>query len=46
MDAKRTLINLHEKFPEFTLDMLFSILDCYVENIYVPTTTWRTNTIQ
>lgn len=42
MDAKRTLINLHEKFPEFDLDTLFSILDCYAEN-YIGT--WINTTI-
>lgn len=30
MDTKKTLQNLHQKFPEMTLDDLFAILDCIV----------------
>lgn len=44
MDAKQTLINLHSKFPEFDLDTLFTILDCYVEN-YTPILTYKTDPI-
>lgn len=31
MDFKKTLINLHNEFPEFDLDTLFKILDAIVE---------------
>lgn len=30
MDTKKTLQNLHQKFPAMTLDDLFTILDCIV----------------
>ena len=30
MDTKKTLQNLHQKFPAMTLDDLFIILDCIV----------------
>ena len=35
MDAKQTLINLHKAFPDFDLDTLFKVLDCYVPLVYV-----------
>jgi hypothetical protein len=31
MDTKQTLINLHQRFPEMSLDDLFAILECIVE---------------
>lgn len=31
LDTKQTLINLHTKFPDLSLDDLFEMLDCYVE---------------
>lgn len=31
IDFKKTLTNLHNKFPEFDLDTLFKILDAIVE---------------
>lgn len=43
MDAKQTLINLHKAFPEFDLDTLFKILDCFAYQ-YVgtyTTTNWQ-----
>lgn len=33
IDTRRTLTNLHNKFPNLPLDDLFEILDCYVECI-------------
>ena len=31
IDTKKTLINLHERFPEMSLDDLFAVLECVVE---------------
>lgn len=31
IDTKETLKKLHKKFPELSLDDLFTILDCYTE---------------
>lgn len=31
VNAKQTLKNLHKKFPMMSLDELFEVLDCYVE---------------
>jgi hypothetical protein len=31
LDSKQTLIKLHTEFPDLSLDDLFKILDCYVE---------------
>lgn len=31
IDTKETLKKLHKKFPELSLDNLFTILDCYTE---------------
>lgn len=31
IDFKKTLTNLHNKFPEFDLDTLFKIVDAIVE---------------
>ena len=39
MDVKQTLINLHERFPDMSIDDLFAILECVQENVtYVPST--------
>lgn len=38
MDVKRTLINLHERFPDMSLDDLFAILECIQEYSYTPST--------
>lgn len=32
LNTRETLKKLHNKFPLLTLDELFDILDCYVEN--------------
>lgn len=44
MDTKKTLQNLHQKFPAMTLDELFTILDCIVLDapIVFPTVTPNT----
>lgn len=31
MNSKETLKNLHNRFPQLSLDELFDALDCYVE---------------
>lgn len=31
LNSKKTLKNLHEKFPDLSIDDLFVILDCYIE---------------
>lgn len=31
INTKQTLKNLHKKFPMMSLDELFEVLDCYVE---------------
>lgn len=46
IDAKQTLVNLHSKFPSMSLDDLFTILDCYVEQFTINTTTWQTPSFQ
>lgn len=44
MDTKKTLQNLHQKFPTMTLDDLFAILDCIVlDNPIVFPTTYPSN---
>ena len=45
IDTKQTLVNLHSKFPSMSLDDLFTILDCYVEQFTLNTPTWKTSTI-
>lgn len=46
LNTKQTLKNLHKKFPMMSLDELFEVLDCYVEESYLKTTltndTWKT----
>jgi hypothetical protein len=34
IDTRKTLTKLHNKFPAFTLDTLFEILDCITEEIF------------
>lgn len=41
IDTKKTLQNLHERFPDLDLDDLFAILECIVEPF--PTVNWGTN---
>lgn len=38
INTKQTLKNLHKKFPMMSLDELFEVLDCYVEepNLFTP----------
>lgn len=35
MNLKETLKKLHKKFPNLTLDELFDVADCYVEEIKI-----------
>ena len=42
IDTKRTLINLHERFPNMNLDDLFAIIECIVDYTGV---TWDTNQV-
>lgn len=42
INTKDTLKKLHSKFPLMTLDELFEILDCFVEESSI---TWNPNTI-
>ena len=46
LNTKQTLKNLHKKFPMMSLDELFEVLDCYVEESYLNLTgtndTWKT----
>ena len=44
IDTKRTLINLHERFPDLSLDDLFAVLECIVETFYSGVT-WNDNKI-
>lgn len=37
MNLKETLKKLHKKFPNLTLDELFDVADCYVEEINIYT---------
>lgn len=41
IDTKKTLQNLHERFPDLDLNDLFAILECIVESF--STVTWDTN---
>lgn len=37
INTKQTLKNLHKKFPMMSLDELFEVLDCYVEeHLFTP----------
>ena len=46
LNTKQTLKNLHKKFPMMSLDELFEVLDCYVEESYFKPTgindSWKT----
>lgn len=37
MNLKETLKKLHKKFPTMTIDELFDVADCYVEEINIYT---------
>jgi hypothetical protein len=43
INTKETLKKLHKKFPLMTLDELFEILDCYVEESLIK---WNPETTQ
>lgn len=43
IDTKRTLINIHKRFPDLSLDDLLAILEC-IEDYYTGVT-WDTNQI-
>ena len=47
MNVKETLKRLHKKFPLMSLDELFEILDCYVEELKLSNTipTWEPSKI-
>ena len=46
MNVKETLKRLHKKFPLMSLDELFEILDCYIEQSSLSTTqNWQPNKI-
>lgn len=45
MDSRKTLTNLHKEFPNLSLDDLFKILDCYVEQSYLLPKTWDDKSI-
>ena len=47
INTKQTLKNLHKKFPMMSLDELFEVLDCYVEESYFKTNlgTWGNKTV-
>ena len=46
MNVKETLKKLHKKFPTLSLDELFELLDCYVEQSTLSTfPTWEPNKI-
>lgn len=40
LNVKQTLKNLHKKFPTLSLDELFEVLDCYVEEYTINTKDW------
>lgn len=46
LNSKETLKKLHKKFPQMSLDDLFDILDCYVEeyNFFTKPYWYETNT--
>ena len=47
VNVKETLKKLHKKFPLMSLDELFEILDCYVEELKLSSTfpSWESNKI-
>jgi len=40
LDVRRTLKELHRKFPLMSLDELFTILDCYREELNLTSVTY------
>jgi hypothetical protein len=48
INTKETLKKLHKKFPLMTLDELFEIIDCYVEesiSLLNPTQPWTVDKV-
>lgn len=47
MNVKETLKRLHKRLPTLSLDELFELLDCYVEEIKLsnPFPTWEPNKV-
>lgn len=47
MNVKETLKRLHKRLPTLSLDELFELLDCYVEEINLSRTisTWEPNKV-
>ena len=47
MNVKETLKKLHKRLPTLSLDELFELLDCYVEEVKLSNTfpTWEPNKI-
>ena len=48
MDVKRTLINLHKRFPDMSLEDLFAVLECvqeYETYVFPTTTTYKSDFI-
>ena len=47
MNVKETLKRLHKRLPTLSLDELFELLDCYVEEVKLsnPFPTWEPNKI-
>lgn len=41
LNVKQTLKNLHKKLPTLSLDDLFEVLDCYVEEYTINTKGWE-----
>lgn len=41
LNVKQTLKNLHKKLPTLSLDDLFEVLDCYVEEYTINTKSWE-----
>lgn len=40
LNVKQTLKNLHKRLPTLSLDELFEVLDCYVEEYTINTKDW------
>lgn len=45
MNVKETLKRLHRRLPTLSLDELFELLDCYVEEVDFSRTTWEPSKI-
>lgn len=41
LNVKQTLKNLHKKFPNLSLDELFEVLDCYIEEYTLNPKDWE-----